>query len=96
MAKKMEKGKGKEKNERKQKRGKDEEDEDYMEDGEMESEWSWREFVTARMMRMNTMLHNFTLPHLVCAESKQSPRGVQAKSELVLAKVIPSKICWIM
>ena len=53
VVKKMEKGKGKEKNERKQKRGEDEEDKDYMEDGEMESQQSWREFVMARMMRID-------------------------------------------
>ena len=40
-------------------------------------------------------LHNFTLPHLVQAKSEQSARilhEIWAKSKLVLAKVIPSKI----
>ena len=50
-AKKTEKGKGKEKNERKQKRG---------EDGEMELEQSWREFVMAKMMRMDELLEGLT------------------------------------
>lgn len=48
--------KGKREGRRKQKSDKVEDDEDYLEDGEMELEGSWREFVMAQIMRMDMLL----------------------------------------